>query len=110
MTLKDISSGPEWLVWVVFCIFLIISIVLISGHGENMIAGYNDASEEVKSKYNTRKLCRVVGTGMAVIAAMILVMAIGETTLPASFAAIFLVVTVVDCICVIILANTICRK
>ncbi len=110
MTLKDISNGPDWILWVVSGIFAIISIVLISGHGANLIAGYNTAGKEEKSKFNTKKLCRVVGTGMAVITIMILVMAIGEATLPASFATIFLVITVVDCVAVLVLANTICKK
>lgn len=41
MTLEDISNGPDWVLWVAFGFLLIISIVLISGHGENLIAGYN---------------------------------------------------------------------
>lgn len=110
MTLKDISAGPDWVVWVVFAFFLVISIVLILGHGENLIAGYNTATEDEKRKYDTKKLCRVVGTGMAVITVMILIMALGEEVLPAAFATVFLVVTVVDCISVIVLANTICKK
>lgn len=110
MTLKDISNGPDWVLWVVFGFLLIISIVLISGHGENLIAGYNTASKEEKSKYNTKKLCRVVGAGLLIITLMILAMGIWETVLPASFAAVFLAVTVTDCIVIIILANTICRR
>lgn len=110
MTLKDISNGPDWVLWVVFGFFLIISIVLISGHGENLIAGYNTASKEKKSKYNTKKLCRVVGVGVLIITLMILAMGIWETVLPAAFATVFLVVTVIDCIVIIILANTICRR
>lgn len=110
MTLKDISTGPEWLVWVVFGIFLIISVILILGHGENLIAGYNTATDEEKKKYNTKKLCRVVGIGMAVITAMILVMAIGESVLPAFMAKIFLAATIIDCAVTIILANTTCKK
>ena len=110
MTLKDISTGPGWILWVVFGIFALISVILLSGHGANMIAGYNTASEEEKNKYDTKKLCRVVGAGMTVIAAMIFVSAIGEEVLPAYFARIFLIVTVADCAAVIILANTVCRK
>ena len=110
MTLKDISNGPDWVLWVAFSFLLIISIVLISGHGENLIAGYNTASKEEKSKYNTKKLCRVVGAGILIITLMILAMGIWETVLPASFATVFLVVTVTDCIVMITLANTICRR
>lgn len=110
MTLKDISNEPDWVLWVVFGLFLIISSVLISGHGENMLAGYNTASKEEKSKYNSKKLCRVVGTGFLVITLMILAMGIWQTVLPASFATVFLIVTVIDCIVIIILAKTICRR
>lgn len=110
MTLKDISNGPDWVLWVVFWLFLTISIVLISGHGENLIAGYNTASKEEKSKYNTKKLCRVVGTGFLIITLMILAMVIWYTVLPAWFAAVFLGVVVIDCIVIIVLANTICRN
>ena len=67
MTLKDISNGPDWVLWVAFSFLLIISIVLISGQGEKLIAGYNTASKEEKSKYNTKKLCRVVGAGILII-------------------------------------------
>lgn len=109
MTLKDTANGPDWVIWVVFAIFAIVSIVLLTGHGANLIAGYNTASDEEKSKYDTKKLCRVVGTGMALIALMILIMAVGEAVLPAAFAYVFLVVTVIDCIAIIILANTICK-
>ena len=51
MTLKDISNGPEWVMWVVLAIFVVISIVLLSGHGSSLIAGYNTATKEEKSKY-----------------------------------------------------------
>lgn len=66
-----------------FFLFLIISVILISGHGENLIAGYNTSSKEEKEKYNAKKLCRVVGIGMAVITVMILIMAIGQEVFPA---------------------------
>lgn len=110
MTLKDISNGPDWILWAVFIVFAAASIALLSGHGANLIAGYNTASEEEKNKYNTQKLCRVTGAGMAVITMLILVMAVGEAVLPASFAYIFLAITIIDCVAVIVLANTICKK
>lgn len=110
MTLKDISSGPDWLVWILGILLAIISIVLISGHGANFIAGYNTASREEKNRYDTKKLCRVVGTGMALITLMIFIMAIWETVLPAFFATVFVVITVMDGIAMIVLSNTICKK
>ena len=46
MTLADTSSGPDWVVWIVLFLIGILSIVLISGHGGWLIAGYNTASEK----------------------------------------------------------------
>ena len=110
MTLKDISSGPDWIVWIIGILFLFISLILISGHGANLIAGYNTAGREEKNRYDTKKLCRVVGIGMAVITIMIFIMAIWETVLPAFFSTVFFVITVIDCIAIIVLSNTICKK
>ena len=109
MTVKDISNGPAWIMWGGLIIFAIISVVLLMGHGANLIAGYNTASEEEKSRYDEKKLCRVTGIGMLVITVMIFIMAVWEAVLPAVFAYIFLGV-VVDCIVIIILMNTICKK
>lgn len=110
MTLKEISNGPNWIIWIVGILFAIISIVLISGHGANLIAGYNTSSREEKSRYDTKKLCRVVGIGMAVITLLIFIMAIWETVLPAAFSTVFLFITVIDCIVIIVLSNTFCKK
>lgn len=51
MTLKDISSGPDWIIWVVGIILAIFSIILLTGRGANLIAGYNTASK--KKRINT---------------------------------------------------------
>ena len=110
MTLKDISSGPDWIVWIIGFLFFTMSLILISGHGANLIAGYNTAGRDEKNRYDTKKLCRVVGIGMALITLMIFIMAIWETVLPAFFSTVFFVITVIDCIAIIILSNTICKK
>ena len=110
MTLQDISNGPNWIMWVVVLIFMIITIILFSGHGENLIAGYNTASEKEKSKYNSKKLSRVVGVGFAVITTILMMMTLGATTLPSSTAYIFLAIVIIDCAVMIILMETICKK
>ncbi|MBR2259326.1 MAG: DUF3784 domain-containing protein [Blautia sp.] len=110
MTLKDVSNGPDWIIWIVFAAFAVISIILLSGHGANMIAGYNSAGKEEKNRFNEKKLCRVVGGGLSVITVLIFIMAIGESVLPASFSNVFIVVVVVDCAAIIVLSNTVCRR
>ena len=110
MKLADLSTGPDWIVWIAFIIFAVLSIVLLLGHGSWFISGYNTASKEEKEKYNEKKLCRTMGIGMFVITLLILTMGLLENILPAFFAYIALGIVLVDVAVIIILGNTICRK
>ena len=110
MTLADTSSGPDWVIWIVFAIFAIITVIFLSGHGSGLIAGYNTASKEEKEKYDKKKLCKVMGWGMMLISIILLVMAVGMNVLSESFVYVFLVVVIADCIIMIVLCNTICKK
>lgn len=110
MKLADISNEADWIMWVVFVIFLMISIILLSGHGSWFISGYNTASKEEKAKYDEKKLCRTTGFGMAVIAVLILVMVLYEDVLPASFVYFSLGIILVDVLLMIVVCNTVCRK
>ena len=87
MKLSDISNGPDWVIWVGFIIFTIISVMLLSGRGSWFISGYNMASSQEKARYNEKKLCRTTGFAMA---------ALGIIT--------------TDCLVIIILSHTICKK
>ena len=64
MTLYGVSS---YVLWAVFGLFAIISIIFLPGHGVSLIAGYNTASKEEKEKYNAKKLCHCMGIGISVI-------------------------------------------
>lgn len=110
MTLKDISNGPDWIMWICAVILVIMSIALLTGHGAGLIAGYNTSSKEEKDKYDEKKLCRVAGAGMSVIALLVFIMAIGQQVLPAGFAYISLGIVIIDCVVMIILMNTVCKK
>ena len=105
MKLADLSTGPDWVVWIVVIILAVLSIVLISGHGSWFISGYNMASKEEKAKYNEKKLCRTMGIGI-----LLLIMGLLENALPAFFVYISLGIILVDVVVIIILGNTICRK
>ena len=110
MKLSEVYHGPDWIVWVVFIMFVILSIILISGHGSGLIAGYNTASQEEKDKFDVKKMCRLTGVGMAVVAILILIMGLFEDVLPANFAYIAAGIIVADCLVMIIAINTVCRK
>jgi hypothetical protein len=110
MKLADISHGSDWIIWFAFVAFIIISVVLISGHGSGLISGYNMASKEEKGKYDEKKLCRTMGIGMAVIAILILVTGLFQAFLPADSVYVILAIVVVDVITILIVANTVCKK
>ena len=110
MKLADLATGPDWTMWIIFGIFTVLSIVLLSGHGSWFISGYNTASKEEKEKYDEKKLCRTMGVGMSIIAILTLIMGLLENILPAFFVYIALGIIVVDVVVIIILENTLCKK
>ena len=110
MKLADLATGPDWTMWIIFGIFTVLSIVLLSGHGSWFISGYNTASKEEKEKYDEKKLCRTMGIGMSIISILILIMGLFESVLPAFFVYIALGIIVVDVVVIIILENTLCKK
>ena len=91
-------------------IFAVLSIILLSGHGNWFISGYNTASKEGEKKYDEKKLCRTMGVGMSIIAILVLIMGLLENILPAFFVYIALGIIVVDVVVIIILENTLCKK
>lgn len=110
MKMSDLSNGPDWVVWIVIACLAILSIILISGHGEWFISGYNTASKEEREKYDSKKLCRTIGAGMAVITILIFFTILFEQILPAAFAYIMAGIILADIVIMMILANTICKK
>ena len=84
--------------------------MLLSGYRSWFISGYNMASSQEKEKYNEKKLCTTTGGEMAVIAALILFMGLFEEKLPEGFAMAALLIIVADCLVIIILSYTKCRK
>lgn len=58
-------------------VILAIAVVLLSGRGAGMIAGYNTSSAAEKAKYDEKKLCRFVGGILLPIALGMPAVAIG---------------------------------
>ena len=110
MTVAETANGPLWILWPMVGIFAILSIVLLTGHGSGLIAGYNTASQAEKDRYDEKKLCRVIGSGMLFITALIAVMALWGDTFPGYFHWILSGLIVADVIVLEVLANTICKK
>lgn len=108
-TLAETSTGPNWILYVIVVPLAMMSVMLLSGKGAWLIAGYNTASKEEKEKYNKKRLSKIVGGGMAIISVVLLFMGIFENVLPASFGYVFLIIIIIDVIAMLVLCNTVCK-
>lgn len=61
-------------IWILAGIFLILSLLLLSGHGAWLIAGYNTASEEEKKQFDEKKLCKTMGVMLLITTAAIILL------------------------------------
>lgn len=88
-------------------VFLLISLLLFTGKGAWLIAGYNTSSKKEKEKYDEKKLCSVMGTMCAIIAVLTGILALLDDE---SYAIIYGVVICIVVITTVIYANTKCKK
>ena len=92
---------------IIAAILLIMGIIILIGKGDNLIAGYNTASEEEKSQYNIKRLRGLIGSLLIILApTMFLLHRESTMTTTWSFLAIVFILSIV----VIILANTWAKK
>jgi hypothetical protein len=92
---------------IVAAILVIMGIIILIGKGDNLIAGYNTASEEEKAQYNIKRLRGLIGGLLLALAPMMLLLN-GENTMTATWS--FCALVFVLCIVVVILANTWAKK
>lgn len=90
----------------VAALLLVMGIVILLGKGDNLIAGYNTASEQEKAKYNIKRLRGLIGGFLIILAPMLFLM-LNETV---EALGAFMGITTVLCIIVVILANTWAKK
>lgn len=96
--------------WFVVALMAVLTVILLSGKGGFLIAGYNTASKKEKAEYNEVKLSRVMGTGMGIITIILGLSAIFQENSPAFFDWIMPVMILITVIVMLILSNTICRN
>ena len=90
----------------VAAIFVIMGVVILIGKGDNLIAGYNTASQKERAQYNIKRLRGLIG-GLLIVLAPMLFLLHGETMAATGS---FVALTVILCIIVVILANTWAKK
>ena len=62
---------------IMILLFVSLGIIFAKGKGQNLIAGYNVASEKERAKYDEKKLLRIVRNGMFAFAACVAISMIG---------------------------------
>ena len=110
MTLADLATGPTWPGYLIVALLAALALLLLSGRGSWLIAGYNTAPEEKKALYDAKKLCRVTGFGVALVDLLILLMLLFEDVIPAAFAPVFGGAMVLIIAGILVVCNTVCKK
>lgn len=110
MTMADIINGPVWVLYLVTGVVCLMAVMLLSGHGSWLIAGYNTMSPAGRERYDRKKLCRVMGAGMGVIGLLLLAVSLFLRSLPAWFSNVMIGVVLADIVIMLILCNTVCKK
>ena len=93
--------------YIVLTIFVVTGIILLTGKGSWLIAGYNTANKEDKEKYNEKKLCRSMGIMFLLISVIIVAMCIINTD---EFAIAMIIPIIVIIVLGIIYINKFCYK
>ena len=93
---------------IIAALLLVMGIVILIGKGDNLIAGYNTASEEERAKYNVKKLRGLIGGFIILLAPLMALFLAVNPSRHAGFE--FAAVTTLLAIILIILANTWAKK
>ena len=82
---------------------VVMGILILAGKGDYLIAGYNTASKKEREKVNIKRLRRLMGITMFVLALLLLI-PILDNSIKSILA--FCVLTFILCIVTVVLANT----
>ena len=97
--------------WVVVLVMFIMSVILLMGKGSGLIAGYNTASAEKKSKYDEKKLCRTMGGGLLILTIQLAVLLFFNFQFSSKITEyIFISVMIIDILMMLVLGNTVCKR
>ena len=109
MNLKITGNSYNTKLWVLIVLYAVLSVVFFTEHGEKMISAYY-ANREQESMFNEKKLSRVIGFVMALLAVLLLVMAVCGSMIPNSYMRVFPFLTILVLFAGIVIAHTTCRK
>ena len=95
------------IVYILVALLAIIGIIILSGKGDKLIAGYNTASQEEKEKYDVKRLRLIFGLLSLLLAPSCFLLTIRDT-LSGQIA--FFTIVVILVVVSLILANTWAKK
>ena len=95
---------------VLIVIMFTLGIVILSGKGDNLIAGYNTASDEERREVNIKRL-RIVVAGICILSPVVISLSVfigkeGDTSLHLFTAFCVILMTIIG----LVLANTWCKR
>lgn len=103
-------QGTGAVLWIIAAAMLIMSVVLLSGRGGGLIAGYNTASAEKKAKYNEAKLCKTMGGGLLVLTINLALCLLYNFEFPyEAMKYAVIAVFAITVIAMLVMGNTVCR-
>ena len=96
--------------WYIVALFAVLTVILLSGKGAFLVAGYNTASKKEKAKYDEKKMSRVTGAGTGVITILLAVFAAFEGNPPAYLAWLLGALFLITIVLMLVLTNTMCKS
>ena len=97
------------IVWILVAVLAVLSIVLLSGKGSFLIAGYNTSSQKEKSRFNEKRLCRVVGGGLGIVTIIMGINAFYKFSVPSALSWLMPWGLLAMVAAILVLANTVCK-
>ena len=98
------------ILWSLTAFLGIYSLILLSGHGSVLIAGFNTMTEDEKKAIDEKKLCFVAGIGTLISALVLFFMALLGPNIPNTTAIIAGSIIAIDAVVMVYIANTKCKK
>lgn len=102
--------GHSIVLWSLTAFLGIYSLILLSGHGSVLIAGFNTMTEDEKKTIDEKKLCFVTGIGTLISALALFFMALHGPNIPNTTAIIAGSIITIDLAVMVYIANTKCKK
>ncbi len=99
-----------WLKIIIIMVLATISILIFSGKGNFLIAGYNTLDKEEKDKYNIKTLGKVVGGGLGIITIITALIMLFNAELPSRLSWLNPCGILGTVAVMIILGRTVCKK